>query len=136
MTEGLLALLGFDEDDPRVAAAREDAQALSNLVETLVLARHDCGLTQKAVALEMETTQSTISNFERIGGDPKFSTLLRYARAIGARIRFVVTFGQESNTSTRPNRVPARATRAELGSYSGFIYVAANRDIQVAVNEG
>lgn len=34
----------------------------------------------------METTQSAVSDFERLGGDPKLSTIQRYARAVGVRL--------------------------------------------------
>lgn len=92
MASGLLALLGVDENDPKVAAGRGVAEQLASLVETLVHARRDMKLTQSDVAEAMETTQSAVSNFERIGGDPKFSTILRYAYAIGAKVHFKVNF--------------------------------------------
>jgi transcriptional regulator with XRE-family HTH domain len=46
----------------------------------------------------MDTTQSTVSNFERMGGDPKLSTVLRYAEAIGADVRFLVTIPRTGAT--------------------------------------
>ncbi|USX50618.1 helix-turn-helix domain-containing protein [Lentzea sp. HUAS12] len=127
MAKGLLAMLGYDENDPRIVAAKEDSSTLSNLVATLCLARHDQGLHQQDVAEAMGTTQSAVSNFERIGGDPKFSTILRYARAVGAKIKFLVTFDQEV-----PSHVPARAPEAEVGSFSGPVYMAANRQVRMA----
>lgn len=130
MPEGLFALLGYDEADPKVAAAREDASELSDLIETLTRARHDRGLTQKAVAHEMETTQSAVSNFERIGGDPKISTILRYARAIGAAVQFVVTFNRQGQDA--PTHVPVRAAQAGQSSFDGPLYLDANRQIRVA----
>jgi transcriptional regulator with XRE-family HTH domain len=90
MTSNLLDLLGYDESDPEVQAARRDAAELSNLIESLVLARKERGLTQTEVAARMETTQSTVSNFERIGGNPTLGTIQRYARAVGARARFSI----------------------------------------------
>lgn len=91
MSSRLLESLGFDKDDPKVRAVREDAAVLANLIETLVRARLERKLTQEHVAAAMDTTQSAVSNFERVGGDPKLSTILRYARAIGARVQFVTS---------------------------------------------
>ncbi|NED85130.1 XRE family transcriptional regulator, partial [Streptomyces sp. SID11233] len=34
----------------------------------------------------METTQSAVSEFERLGGDPRLSTIMRYARAVGMKV--------------------------------------------------
>lgn len=84
-----LADLGFDIDDPDVEASLEDARAHSQLVETLVSQRGE--MTQREVAERMGTTQSRVSNFERIGGDPRLSTVFRYARAVNSRVRFVVS---------------------------------------------
>ncbi|MBV2151905.1 helix-turn-helix domain-containing protein [Kitasatospora sp. SUK 42] len=90
MAPTLHDLLGIDPNDPRTAAGLEDAEAYAALVETLVVARIKCGLTQRDVAQLMGTTQSTISAFERAGGDARYSTLQRYARAVGARLHSLV----------------------------------------------
>ncbi|MGV9265517.1 helix-turn-helix domain-containing protein [Kitasatospora sp. NPDC003701] len=52
--------------------------------------RRKRGLSQQDVAERMGTTQSTISNFERVGGDARYSTLQRYARAVGVRLHSMV----------------------------------------------
>ncbi|MGE9695125.1 MULTISPECIES: helix-turn-helix domain-containing protein [unclassified Streptomyces] len=88
MDEHLAGLLGLDPGDAHTRAAAADAEALMTLVETLVKHRKKCGLTQKQVAEHMETTQSAVSDFERLGGDPRLSTVMRYARAVGLRIWF------------------------------------------------
>lgn len=90
MSDSLLTMLGYDEDSAEVRSAQEDAAEHMDTVEQLVNARLAVGLTQQDVARRMETTQSVVSNFERLGGDPKLSTLLRYARAVGARARICV----------------------------------------------
>ncbi len=41
---------------------------------------------QKQVAQAMETTQSAVSDFERLGGDPRLTTIMRYARAVGMAV--------------------------------------------------
>ena len=86
-----MAELGFDAADPKVAAALEDAEAHMRLVEALVSIRKNRKLRQRVVADRMETTQSRVSNFERVGGDPRLSTILRYARAVDAKVRLTVS---------------------------------------------
>ena len=44
-------------------------------------------MTQVQIAERLSTTQSSISEFERIGGDPRIQSLQRYARAMGYRVR-------------------------------------------------
>lgn len=86
MDEHLAGLLGIDLDDARVSAAASDTDAVMMLVETLVRHRKACRITQKQVAQAMETTQSAVSDFERLGGDPRMSTIMRYARAVGMAV--------------------------------------------------
>lgn len=82
----LLSELGFDPDDQHVVETREDVVALMDLVYRLVELRKEAGLTQAQVAARMGTTQSAVSDFERLGGDPRQSTIQRYARAVDARL--------------------------------------------------
>lgn len=82
-----LSELGFDTEDPCVRAAADDAQTHARIIETLVHIRRDRVMKQSDVAERMGTTQSRVSNFERIGGDPRLSTLLRYARAVDTKLR-------------------------------------------------
>lgn len=135
MATGLISLLGLDENDPKVAAGKKVAAQLADTVEKLFRARRDCGLTQAEVAERMETTQSAVSNFERIGGDPKLSTILRYAHAIGAQVHIGVSFnGHSSVTTSQSTRVTARSSEAGMPSvvYPSGVYVAADRPIMVA----
>lgn len=89
--DDFLKEIGLDPADPVVRAAVEDAEAQSTLIRTLAGVRHDLGLKQREVAERMETTQSRVSTFERLGGDPRLSTVFRYARAVDAQLRFFVT---------------------------------------------
>ncbi|MFC9943524.1 helix-turn-helix domain-containing protein [Streptomyces pratensis] len=86
MDEHLAGLLGLDLDDARTSAAAGDTDSVMMLVETLVKHRKACRITQKQVAQAMETTQSAVSDFERLGGDPRLSTIMRYARAVGMAV--------------------------------------------------
>lgn len=113
----LLADFGIDPDDPEVVEAAEDTAAHMNLIDTLVCLRADRGLTQNAVAARMGTTQSRVSNFERLGGDPRLSTIFRYARAVGSKIRMTpvvssaTTFTDASGTASPPTMpIPSPST--------------------------
>ncbi|MGW6506597.1 helix-turn-helix transcriptional regulator [Streptomyces niveus] len=86
MDEHLAGLLGISLEDAGTRSALDDADAVMMLVKTLVEHRKRRGITQKEVAAAMETTQSTVSDFERLGGDPRMSTIMRYARAVGMAV--------------------------------------------------
>jgi len=62
--------------------AREDQQLLARLIE-LRKAR----MSQEKIAEAMGISQATVSAFERLGNDPRLSTLRRYARALGVMVR-------------------------------------------------
>jgi transcriptional regulator with XRE-family HTH domain len=98
MATELLTQLGHDPADPSVVAAVEDAEELADLVASLVRIRRDRGLRQTDVAGLLGVSQSVVSDFERLGGDPRLSTVQRYARALGVRIRLFALDGDE----TRP----------------------------------
>jgi len=68
----------------RAYAALEQEYALAG---QMLAARERAGLTQEAVAARMGTTKSAISRLEAAGRHaPSFSTLQKYARAVGCRI--------------------------------------------------
>ncbi|WP_406203207.1 helix-turn-helix domain-containing protein [Kitasatospora sp. NBC_01560] len=119
MAPTLHDLLDLDPDDPRVAASLADAQAYAELVETLVVARKKRGLTQRDVAELMGTSQSTVSEFERLGGDARYSTLQRYARAVDARLHSLVDHTSTDLTPAwkpAPVEVQVRVAVRERGS--------------------
>lgn len=109
MAHELLDLLGYDADDPRVIAGRRNGASIARLIETLVRLREELKLTQTDVARRMETTQSSVSSFERSGGDPRLSTILRYADALGAEVRMSVV---APPAGAIPGHVTARSARA------------------------
>ncbi len=105
MTISLAELAGFPDDDPEVVAARVDVAVYANLIEGLVELRHRRRMTQADVAEAMGTTQSVVSHFERLGGDARFSTVQRYARAVGTQLHWQSSIdGGEATTPfrTRP----------------------------------
>ncbi len=56
-------------------------------------------MTQTDVAQAMGTTQSVVSHFERLGGDARFSTVQRYARAVGAHLHWQASIVSEPATT-------------------------------------
>jgi transcriptional regulator with XRE-family HTH domain len=56
------------------------------LLRELAARRVKMGLSQKAVAAHMGTTQPALARLERGEIDPKFSTIERYAEALGLSI--------------------------------------------------
>lgn len=79
-------LLGDPYQSPEaklaIELAREDQLLLARLVEI-----RKGRMTQEQVADLMGVTQATVSAFEKLGNDPKLSTIRRYARAIGVMVR-------------------------------------------------
>jgi transcriptional regulator with XRE-family HTH domain len=67
--------------------ALEDEFALAS---QLIEARSRAGLTQAEVAERMGTSQSTVARLESGGAKPSLSTLKRFAKATGARVRITV----------------------------------------------
>lgn len=70
--------------DPEYLAASIDVDRRFDLLKTLVGFRKKLALTQAQVARRMGVGQSTVSGFETEGGDPRLSTVQRYARAVEA----------------------------------------------------
>lgn len=65
-----------------------------SLLGTLIALRKQEGLTQTEVAARMGIRQPTLAGIEADGSDPRVSTLLRYADAIGVRIHIRIERGQ------------------------------------------
>lgn len=100
-------MLGIDPQDPDTVDAEHDVQAYIGLIRGLVAARRSCGLTQEDVAELMGTTQSAVSKLESVGGDARFSTIQRYARAVGSRLQvFHVVPGGRTVASVRYTAAP------------------------------
>jgi len=72
--------------DPEFADGLESGYADFKVGALLRQAREKAGLTQEEVAERLETKKSAISRIENSAGSIRFSTLERYARAIGWRL--------------------------------------------------
>jgi transcriptional regulator with XRE-family HTH domain len=68
-----------------------------NLIMLLAETRERRGLSQRALAATMGTTQANVSRVER-GDDLRVSTLQRYAQALGGRLQIGVEFEDEDAT--------------------------------------
>ena len=71
--------------DPKFRAEYERIGPEMDLAMTLAEARRKAGLTQAELAARMNTSQAAVARIESGHGAPKWSTVERYARALGAR---------------------------------------------------
>lgn len=113
----LLEMLGIDLEDPQQLLEVQLSEEDHGLIENLIRARERRNMGQKDVAKAIKRDPATVSNFERLGGDPHMSTVRRYAAAVGVRVRHIVedAFEEESERDVRQfaaKRVrPARAPK-------------------------
>ena len=91
MRDELDDLLGIDTGDPVQQRASELVESDRQLLRNLVAHRRDQGLSQEEVGRRMGVTQPAVAAFERPDADPKLSTVRRYALAVGAMVRHLVT---------------------------------------------
>ena len=83
----LADLLAHHMKDPEFAAAYAVADADYQVIEEMIRARSEAGLTQEALAERMGTTQSAIARLEGGRLSPSVETLRRYAAGVGKRLR-------------------------------------------------
>ena len=79
---------------------RREYQALEeefSLTAAMIEARSRAGMTQEQLARRMKTTQAVVARLESRGSKPSTSTLRRYARATGSRLR--ISFEPEAARS-------------------------------------
>ena|SRR5688572_18354243 len=77
-------------DEPEYRREYEALEEEFALASAMIDARKRAGLTQEELAKEMETSQSAIARIESGRAFPSGSTLKRFARATGTRLR--ITF--------------------------------------------
>jgi transcriptional regulator with XRE-family HTH domain len=77
--------MGAPTDDglPRFPGLREAAERRRRVVQDLIAARRERGLSQTEVAARMGTSQSVVARLESGVLDMRLSTLERYAAAVG-----------------------------------------------------
>lgn len=83
-------LLGIDPDDPEQALANELVQQDKRFLDALVQYRRD-RMSQQQMADLLGITQPAVQQFERRDGNPRMSTLRRYALALGVLVTHHVT---------------------------------------------
>lgn len=72
--------------DPAFRDAYAEADAEYRVLEAMIRARAEAGLTQAEVAQIAGTTQSSIARLESGRVSPSVATLRKYARAVGKRL--------------------------------------------------
>ena len=72
-------------EDPEFRAEYERIGPEMDLAVTLTEARRKAGLTQAQLAARMKTSQAAVARIESGRAAPKWATIERYARALGAR---------------------------------------------------
>lgn len=69
---------------------REEYDALEpefSIIQSMIDARRETGITQKQLSERTGISQSDISKFERGGGNPSIRTLRRSAAGLGMRVK-------------------------------------------------
>lgn len=75
----------FENPEVQEEYAKTDAEF--SLIEAMITARRDAGLTQAELAQKIGTTQSAIARLEAGRISPSITTLRRYAEATGHQLR-------------------------------------------------
>jgi transcriptional regulator with XRE-family HTH domain len=83
---------GWADKDPLFLEARLARDYRSKFLSGLKQVRKRLGLNQHAVAGLMQSTQSAVARLESGRGDPRMSTMERYAAAVGARLKLDFDF--------------------------------------------
>ena len=86
-TISLAEMLAENMKDPEFAAAYAEADAEYSVLEAMLKARIEAGLTQAEVAARAGTTQSAIARLEGGSVSPTVETLRKYAKAVGKRLK-------------------------------------------------
>lgn len=74
---------------------REIAERRRAVIDELVRARQEQGLSQTVVAARMGTSQSVVARFEAGDVDARLSTLQRYANAVSRTLDFDLRDSQQ-----------------------------------------
>lgn len=74
------------KEDPNMISYVQEFNEEYELIQSLIKARKESGLTQKDVAKRSGLTQQMISRIEKIDNSPTLNNLLKYINAIGVMI--------------------------------------------------
>jgi ribosome-binding protein aMBF1 (putative translation factor) len=77
--------------DPRFAKEFDAGYQVFKFSVMLRMAREQAGVTQETIAKKLRTKKSAISRIENHSEDIRLSTLHRYAKALGKRLRVEIT---------------------------------------------
>lgn len=80
----------FKKKHPLLADGFEAGYENFKIGAILKMARKEAGLTQEQIARKIGTYKTNISRLENHGDDAKFSTILRYASALGKKIKIAI----------------------------------------------
>lgn len=83
--------LGIDRTDVDAQLRIRQADNAYKLIEQLRAHREAMGWSQAAVARRMNRDPAVVSNIERLGADPRWSSVRRYASALGVLIEYEYT---------------------------------------------
>ena len=92
------------ERDPEFAEGLEAGYTDFKVGALLRQAREKAGLTQDQVAERLATKKSAISRIENSAGSIRFSTLERYARAIGCQLSLELRPPRKNSKPLRSQR--------------------------------
>jgi ribosome-binding protein aMBF1 (putative translation factor) len=76
--------------NPEFPLLVEAALRRRQLLRALAEQRKELGLSQTIVAARMHTSQPTVAKLEAADGDVKFSTVERFAAALGKQLKFTL----------------------------------------------
>lgn len=82
-----------DPNDLQQMIASELVNQTQDMLDDLLELRKRKGMTQQDIADTIGVTRTAVTAFERYDADPKLSTLIRYAMAVGARLNISVEDG-------------------------------------------
>ncbi len=103
-------------NDARQILANDLINQTQDLVVDLIELRKAKGLTQEDVANAIGVTRTAVTAFERYDGDPKISTIVRYAMAVGARISINVEDGRTWAEQSRTRAVWSNLSESQTDS--------------------
>jgi transcriptional regulator with XRE-family HTH domain len=92
--------------DPEYRSEYDSLEAEFDLARALISARSSAGLSQQQVADRMETSQSFVARLEGGVVTPTWTSLRRYAKATGSRLKVELIPVLEVNPKSKPLTKP------------------------------